>query len=819
MADVGTQYDPDAGGMAEAGAAESRAGAITLHWAADGMLMLTDQQSPPTRIVGGPLVELAPPTSRRRGRALRPKASNAPISAGEPFADALGSGTRWRRTVPLEGYPLALELVVAIYRDSSIVRVEAALRNDGAEALAVRRLFPFVAGAWWGTSGAIGVGGRTRGFAVYKHGWQSWSYAGGLPPGVRDPRPRVPTNVAFQLPAGRHARLPFAGARRGRADVVGDEMVMLGQAGGSAALLTGFLDARRWLGQIYADRGAGTLAAAALLDDARLAPGARIEAPPLLLALGDQTALPERYAAAVAAELGVPARPRDAWVPTGWCSWYYYFTNASQATVLENLDAVQRLQRELPLDVVQIDDGYQAAIGDWLDVNAKFPDGLAALASRIRATGRRPGLWLAPFTVGGDSRLAREHPDWLVHDAAGKLVVAGHNWGVDLRGLDLTHPDARAWLRRVISTVVHEWGFDYLKLDFLVSGAVRGHRYDSTVPRAQVLRDGLALIREVAGPHVFILGCGCPLLSAMGLVDAMRIGPDSAPYWAPRYRGLPMPFSEGHALPSMQGAIRNTLTRAWADPAWWINDPDCLLVREHDSGLSLDEVRMFATAVGLTGGMVVDSDRLVALGAERHQILAALLPPLPERARPSEYFAAGIPERAAIEIVRPWGRWLLVGLFNGERAEREMTVRWHQLGLAAGEYHAVEFWSGRYLGCSAEGVTLRVAPHGAAALAIRRATGEPQLLSTSFHIGQGAVEIAAWEYDRAALTVRWQASLGRHAAGTFTLWLPAGLSPRRLTAIGGARALAWRREPSGEVVVASEIAGDATFTLEMEPAP
>jgi hypothetical protein len=209
----------------------------------------------------------------------------------------------------------------------------------------------------------------------------------------------------------------------------------------------------------------------------------------------------------------------------------------------------------------------------------------------------------------------------------------------------------------------------------------------------------------------------------------------------------------------------------------------------------------------------------VALGAERGQILAALLPPLPERARPSEYFAAGIPERAAIEIVRPWGRWLLVGLFNGERAEREMTVRWHQLGLAAGEYHAVEFWSGRYLGCSAEGVTLRVAPHGAAALAIRRATGEPQLLSTSFHIGQGAVEIAAWEYDRAALTVRWQASLGRHAAGTFTLWLPAGLSTRWLTATGGARELAWRREPSGEVVVAAEIAGDATFTLELEPAP
>lgn len=817
MADVGTQYAPDAGGMAEAGAAQAWTGAITLHWAADGMLILTDPQSPTTRIVGGPLVELAPRASRRRGQVVRPAFSNGPISAGEPFADALGSGSRWSRTVPLEGYPLALELAVAIYRDTSTVRLEVALRNDGSEAIAVRRLFPFVAGKWWSARGAIALSGRTRAFAVYKQGWQSWSYAGGLPPGVPDPRPRVPTNVAFQLPAGRHARLPFAGAHR--ADVVSEELVMLGHAGESAALLAGFLDARRWLGQVYVDRDAGTLAAAALLDDLLLAPGARIEAPPLLLALGAQATLPERYAAAVAGEHDVTTRPRDAWIPTGWCSWYYYFTNASQAAMLENLDAVQRLERELPLDVVQIDDGYQAAIGDWLDVNAKFPDGPAALAARIRASGRRPGLWLAPFTVGSDSRLAREHPDWLVRDAAGKLVVAGHNWGVDLRGLDLTHPSARDWLQRVISTIVHEWGFDYLKLDFLVSGAVRGHRHDSAVPRAQALRDGLALIREAAGPDVFILGCGCPLLSAVGIVDAMRIGPDCAPYWAPRYRRLPMPFSEGHPLPSTQGAIRNTLTRAWTDPAWWINDPDCLLVREHDSELSLDEVRAFATAIGLTGGMVVDSDRLSALGAERRQILAALLPPLRERARLSEYFAAGIPQRAAVEIVRPWGHWLLAGLFNGEQAEHEMTVRWRELGLAAGEYHAVEFWSGRYLGCSAEGVTLRVAPHGAAALAIRRTTGEPQLLSTSFHISQGAAEIAAWEYDRAALAIRWQASLGRRAAGTFTLWLPVGLSPRGLTATGRASALSWRREADGKVVVAAEIDGDATFTLELEPAP
>src|SRR6185437_11250250 len=73
----------------------------------------------------------------------------------------------------------------------------------------------------------------------------------------------------------------------------------------------------------------------------------------------------------------------------GWCSWYYYFTNVAQRDMLENLGNLQRVRDTLPLDVVQIDDGYQAAVGDWLEVNERFPDGMAALATRIRDAGFR----------------------------------------------------------------------------------------------------------------------------------------------------------------------------------------------------------------------------------------------------------------------------------------------------------------------------------------------------------------------------------------------------------------------------------------------
>jgi alpha-galactosidase len=87
--------------------------------------------------------------------------------------------------------------------------------------------------------------------------------------------------------------------------------------------------------------------------------------------------------------------------------------------VLRNLDALSAARDELPVDVVQIDDGYQRQIGDWLETNEKFPRGLAPLAADIRAAGFTAGLWTAPFCVVGESALFAEHPEWLLQDADG----------------------------------------------------------------------------------------------------------------------------------------------------------------------------------------------------------------------------------------------------------------------------------------------------------------------------------------------------------------------------------------------------------------
>ncbi|WP_229829751.1 alpha-galactosidase [Deinococcus ficus] len=79
-----------------------------------------------------------------------------------------------------------------------------------------------------------------------------------------------------------------------------------------------------------------------------------------------------------------------------------------------------RLARErgLPFDVFQLDDGFQADLGDWTRPAAHFGGHARDLPGPLRELGFTPGLWLAPFLVGPGSQLFAEHRDWLVRGPA-----------------------------------------------------------------------------------------------------------------------------------------------------------------------------------------------------------------------------------------------------------------------------------------------------------------------------------------------------------------------------------------------------------------
>jgi alpha-galactosidase len=404
---------------------------------------------------------------------------------------------------------------------------------------------------------------------IYEHGWQSWSPAGVYPASVEhSPRPALPKwqTMAFrpEIPA------PATGFQgEGILAVIGPDK--------SADLF-------------YAPRPDIEVASIrARNEGGRVVVSAngeieQLRAETLDAGLGAIAAIYQSHL--VKQEI----KPLSA----GWCSWYMYWNNVTEVDVMENIAAMNRY--DLGIDVVQIDDGYQAEIGDWLSLRPEFGS-LDRVVDQIRDGGRTPGLWTAPFLVGTNSQVAKDHPEWLV----GEAVACEHHWGQEIRVLDVTHPGAAEHLINVFATLRSQ-GFDFHKIDFIYAGAMPGRRHRDIDPIA-AYRLGLNLIREGLGEGATLLGCGAPLLPSIGLVDAMRISPDVMPNWEPELGDI--------SQPGMRSALAVGRARAWMHGRLWVNDPDCVLVRPE-----VERPEPWHSYVETLRGMAVSSDPLGELDAD-----------------------------------------------------------------------------------------------------------------------------------------------------------------------------------------------------------
>ena len=261
-----------------------------------------------------------------------------------------------------------------------------------------------------------------------------------------------------------------------------------------------------------------------------------------------------------------------------WCSWYSLYTAIDE----KNLKLIFDKLTDLPFDVLQIDDGWQISIGDW-EANQKFPSGMQEIARSIRQTGRKAGLWLAPLLVVPSSKIYKDHPDWLLKDPQGEPVSAGFNWGEHLFALDTTHLGVLTWLASLMRQV-RDWGFDYIKLDFLYAGALPGKR-KLEIPREAAYRHGLNVMRKALGQGVYLLTCRAPIFPSLGVCDAMRIGPDVAAEWE-NYRDAVL--LQNPATPSTKNAIRTTINRLWLSPLVQ-PDPDVVYFRQEKNRLTTDQ--------------------------------------------------------------------------------------------------------------------------------------------------------------------------------------------------------------------------------------
>ncbi|HWQ83313.1 MAG TPA: alpha-galactosidase, partial [Anaerolineales bacterium] len=296
--------------------------------------------------------------------------------------------------------------------------------------------------------------------AFFSNGWQSWSYTGAYAPQDRFHHTRL---GFLHQPMVLNAGTPRPGQP---GHFASDMFAVLGSRSTRRAWLAGFLSQLQHFGSLEArlDRSPPALRMWANGDNTRLDPGQSMETDWACLfpiQLDDPDPL-GAFAHAVAQTYACTGLQHQA--ISGWCSWYHYYLKVRPADVLDNIQAASTLRHRLPLELIQLDDGFEYAVGDWLSFSSNFPQGVAPLAAQISAQKFTPGLWLAPFIVDPRSELAHTHPDWLLRGRFNRPVNAGFTfWGSFATGLDLTHPEAMDYAARVTRTAAREWGYPFLK--------------------------------------------------------------------------------------------------------------------------------------------------------------------------------------------------------------------------------------------------------------------------------------------------------------------------------------------------------------------
>jgi alpha-galactosidase len=474
-----------------------------------------------------------------------------------------------------------------------------------------------------------------------------------------------------------------------------------------------------------------------------VAPQTGLVSDPILLLYGeDGTATLRKALTAAGHAAGARSFPT---VPRGWCSWYHLGLAVTEGDVARHAAFLAKRMPELVRTsangyrpVIQLDDGWMPRWqrwGDWV-ANEFFAEGLHALATRVHRHRLEVGIWLAPFHVAADSKLAQAHPDWLLKAADG-TPLADPRLGRPYHILDTTHPEAQRFLDDLFRRLRKD-GFTYFKVDFLYGAAYEAVRHDADVTGTQALRSGLKRIFDAVNPpgkpeKAFVLACGAPLMPIVGLVHGARTGGDVA---APQ-------MEDGKAsapqvgFPLILSMARNQAARLFFDRTLFAVDADVAMAAAPQ--LTPDEARVMITVAALSGGVFMLSDDLETLPAERLALLrnanvlglvgGAAAEPVhlfsaPEREAQDHWFAS--PQELPPLWVRPEADGsTIVAVYNWSDSARPYRLAFSEVTGAGGPFAVVDLWSarrgGRALGVKSDTMRLTLPPHSVRLLRMKPA--------------------------------------------------------------------------------------------------
>jgi len=402
--------------------------------------------------------------------------------------------------------------------------------------------------------------------------------------------------------------------------------------------------------------------------------------------------------------------------------------NISEELILRNVDYVKK---HFPtVKWIQIDDGYDRFVDrEWFGGigfayngaeagvdKEKFPHGMAYIAEQIKERDLHPAIWVG-LTTGDACPLVTEHPDWFLKDEQGEFIDAGMK-----RIIDPSVPEARDYIHEVFKTIIIDWGYEGIKLDFWsyafenIQMVYKNKEKSSLEWRSWLLKD----IRSMLPEYGYIqTGCdiamGNPFLGLF--CDNYRYGLDVA---------------EGD-WGNLVKSIR------WAGALMFITGNRFILPNSDAIGamenLSEDEMRTWLTFCLVSGTSLELGGDLPFQDQKRLRYAQKVLSGL-DNGR--EAYVAGLHQKYSGMVAPeiwctgkrqfPLGKGpkterimegRLIAVFNWEEKERSKRVDLGEIGLASGKRHrCVDFWTGEEFALVSSNFEVKLPPHGVKAFLV-----------------------------------------------------------------------------------------------------
>ncbi|ALS26483.1 carbohydrate-binding protein [Paenibacillus sp. 32O-W] len=215
---------------------------------------------------------------------------------------------------------------------------------------------------------------------------------------------------------------------------------------------------------------------------------------------------------------GVPAE-----VPVGWNSWGAYGSSLSYDKIVDVSDFFRE----------KLQDSFHNKGNVYINLDSYWDnltdEQLREAVATIHRNKQKAGIYYSPFAYWGtDMDQVVEgtggrytYGDLVLRDDAGQILP-------QLDGaypLDPTHPGTKQRIAHYFNRFL-EYGFEYIKIDFLSHGSLEGKHYDAAVTTGiQAYNEGMAYVNEVLDGRMFVSASIAPLFPSQ-YAHARRISCD-----------------------------------------------------------------------------------------------------------------------------------------------------------------------------------------------------------------------------------------------------------------------------------------------------